>query len=285
MELRDYFNIFKTQISEYNLIPENSFVFILNSGGKDSTAMSFLLREYARKRSDLELEYFNVVFPQMVFGNNKDEINKKVRHIEKYFKPFESIIAQRSYEELEKADKPCFVCKEVRREIIAEVIDNKKKDNIIIATGHNNYDLLAYFIELFGIGDKELIEKGINYDKLRNITISDAQLEHFSRFFPKLEIDSGITLIKPMLVFNRLEINDILKKAGILAIPCNCPYASERPKRNLFKLLRNVPKEKVWSLVSHDTFKEMLSVLKEKAENFDESLEKVKQMDYSELLL
>jgi len=285
MDLNDYLKIFEKHISRYDLIPENAFVFVLDSGGKDSGAMSYLFREYAKKRPDLELEYINVVFPQMVFGSNIEEINNKIMRISKEFAPFKSRIPETSYEMLEKTDNPCLLCKQVRRRAIAEIVAKKGGDSIIIATGHNNYDLLAYFIEFFSISPNELVGRGLDYDNLSNIIIRDDDLEHFSRFFPKLELNSGIILIKPMLVFNRLEINNILKRAGIPAILCNCPYANHRPKRNLFKLLRNAPLDRVKDLVTHDTFKKMLSVLKEKAGNFDEAFGKVKQMDYSELLL
>ncbi|KYK25758.1 hypothetical protein AYK26_01965 [Euryarchaeota archaeon SM23-78] len=285
MKLKNYIRLFKEKISEYKLIHKNSFLFVLDSGGKDSSAMSYLFKEYSKNKPELRIEYLNVVFPQMVFGKGREKIKEKAVKIGKDLSPFESRIAETDHEELGRTNNPCLLCKEVRRKIIAEMIATKKKNNITIATGHNNYDLLAYFIELFGISYKELVEKGIDYNNLKKITISDEHLEHFSRFFPKLELNSGITLIKPMLVFSRLEVEDILKQTNIPGFLEHCPYATERPKRNLFNFLAKQPEDKVKKLVDHDTHKKMLEVLKEKVDNFDEAFEKVKKMEYSELIL
>ena len=285
MNLSEYLELFKKQLFEHDLLGENSLVVVLNSGGKDSCAMSYLFREYAKEKLGLRLEYLNIVFPQMVFGSSTEEISDKIRGISEVFNPFKSVIPKTSYDKLGKTDNPCLLCKQVRRKAIAKIIASKEEENIIIATGHNNYDLLAYFIELFSISPNELVKRGLDYENLNSISIKDSDLEHFSRFFPKLELNSGITLIKPMLVFNRLEINDILKKAGVPTLICNCPYASHRPKRNLFRLLRKAPLERVKELVTHNTYKNMISVLREKVQNFDKAFEEVKQKDYSELLL
>ena len=299
MELTNYQKVFEEYISECDLLPKNAQVYVLVSGGKDSTAMSYLFKEYAKKRKDLKLEFLNVVFPQMVFGKQKKEITAAIKKISKGLKNFTSKTAETSYEQLKLTTNPCLLCKQVRRKIIAETIakKNKKDNRIIIATAHNNYDLLAYFVEFFGISNKELAEKGIDYGQLHNIKFKDEQLEHFSHFFPKLELDSGVALIKPMLVFGRPEIEGMfcrmfnLKKpvftagCGVAGFLEPCPYAKERPKRVLFNFLKTLPEDKTKGLTNHDTFKKMLSVLKEKVENYDEALKKIKKTSYETLLL
>jgi tRNA(Ile)-lysidine synthase TilS/MesJ len=87
-----------------------------------------------------------------------------------------------------------------------------------------------------------------------------------------------------MLAFSRPEIEDILSKVGIPAFLEPCPYAKERPKRVLFKFLSTLPEGQIKNLTNHNTFKAMLSVLKEKVENYDEALKKIKETSYSELL-
>jgi tRNA(Ile)-lysidine synthase TilS/MesJ len=296
MDLNDYIKIFEGYVSKYELLPKNAYIYVLVSGGKDSMAMSSLFKEYAKKRKDLKLEYLNVVFPQMVFGKDKKEINATVQNISKGLKNFKSEVADTNYTKLGLVQYPCLLCKEVRRKIIADMIAKEKKKKIIIATAHNNYDLLAYFVEFFGINPKDLAEQGLNYEQLQKISLKDEQLEHFSHFFPKIELNAGITLIKPMLVFSRPEIEDMfcrmfnLKKpvftagCGVAGFLEPCPYAKERPKRVLFKFLSTFPAEQIKKLTMHDTFKEMLSVLKEKAENYEEAVEKVKKTNYEELL-
>jgi tRNA(Ile)-lysidine synthase TilS/MesJ len=296
MELIGYQKVFEDYVSEYNLLPKNSQVFALVSGGKDSTAMSYLFKKYANKRKDLKIECLNVVFPQMVFGKSKKEINDTVKKISKGLKKFTSRIAETSYNQLELTKNPCLLCKQVRRNIIAEIIAKEKKKNIIIATAHNNYDLLAYFAEFFSISNKELAEKGISYEQLHKISLKDEQLEHFSHFFPKLELDFGITLMHPMLRFSRLEIEDMfcrmfnLKKpvfttgCGIAGFLEPCSYAKERPKRVLFKFLSALPEGQIKNLTNHNTLNEMLTVLKDKVENYDEALGKIKKTNYEELL-
>jgi tRNA(Ile)-lysidine synthase TilS/MesJ len=284
MDLNYYIKVFEDYVSECELLPKNAYIYVLVSGGKDSMAMSSLFKGYAKKRKDLKLEYLNVVFPQMVFGKDKKDINATVQNISKGLKNFKSEAADTNYTKLGMVQYPCLLCKEVRRKIIADIIAKEKKNKIIIATAHNNYDLLAYFVEFFGINPKDLAEQGLNYEQLQKISLKDEQMEHFSHFFPKTELKSGVALIKPMLVFSRPEIEEILKKTGIPAYLEPCPYAKERPKRVLFKFLSTFPAGQIKNLTKRDTFKEMLSVLKEKAGNYDEALEKVKKTNYKELL-
>lgn len=285
MDLNDYIKVFEGYVSECELLPKNAYIYVLVSGGKDSMAMSSLFKEYAKKRKDLKLEYLNVVFPQMVFGKDKKDINATVQNISKGLKNFKSEAADTNYAKLGIVQHPCLLCKEVRRKIIADIIAKEKKKKIIIATAHNNYDLLAYFVEFFGINPKDLAEQGLNYEQLQKISLKDKQLEHFSHFFPKTNLKSGVALIKPMLVFSRPEIEEILKKTGIPNYLEPCPYAKERPKRVLFKFLKTLPEEKVKGLTHQDTFKKMISELKKKVKNYDESLDKVKKANYKGLLL
>jgi tRNA(Ile)-lysidine synthase TilS/MesJ len=296
MDLKEYLKVFEDYVSKHELLPRDASVYMLISGGKDSTAMSYLVKEYSKKRKDLKIEYLNVVFPQMVFGKDRKEINATVQNISKGLENFKSEAADTNYAKLGVVQHPCLLCKEVRRKIIADIIAKEKKNRIIIATAHNNYDLLAYFVEFFGINPKDLAEQGLNYGQLQKISLKDEQLEHFSHFFPKLELNSGVVLIKPMLIFSRLGIEDMFCKinhiskaefttgCGIAGFLEHCPYAKERPKRVLFKFLSTFPAGQIKSLTKHDTFKEMLSVLKEKAGNYDEALDKVKKANYKELL-
>lgn len=295
MELEDYQREFEAYVSEENLIPDKSFVFALVSGGKDSTVMSYLLKEYAKKKN-LKIEYLNVVFPQMVFGLTHKEIEATIEKISKGIKKFRSRVAETDYHELEQNQNPCLLCKQVRRKIISEMIAHEKKMNIIIATGHNNFDLLAYFAELFGTGYKKVAEEVIDYEHLSKTSIKDEHLEHFSHFFPKLNLSSGVALVKPMLIFSRMEVEDMFCKINNLAKPeftpgCGiagfldqCPYAKERPKRILFKYLSKFPKEHLDILTNRDSYKQMLDALKEKVENYDEALAKLKKTKYEELL-
>jgi len=296
MKLEEYQKAFEAYISEENLFPNNSLVFVLVSGGKDSVVMAHMLKEYAKKRKGLKLEYLNVVFPQMVFGLTHKEINSTIDKISRGLKKFKSRVAETSYGELEQAQSACLVCKQVRRKIIAEMIAREKKKQIVIATGHNSYDLIAYFTELFNTSYKEVAEEGIGYEHLRKINIKDEHLEHFSHFFPRLELDSGVALVKPMLIFNRNEIEDLFCKVNNINIPPfksekdipglldHCPYAKERPKRVMFEYLGKFPDEHIEKLAHHDTYKQMLDALKKKAENYEEALAKVKKTSYEELL-
>jgi tRNA(Ile)-lysidine synthase TilS/MesJ len=305
MKLSDYQKVFEEYVSENNLLPKKACVYVLVSGGKDSAVMSQLIKELAMQRKDLEIKYLNVVFPQMVFGTDKKKIDGTVKSIGKGLKPFKSVIAGTDYSKLEVAPSACLLCKQVRRKIISDIIeqenrkDKKKngKKNIIIATGHNNYDLLAYAIEFFSLNPKELVEKGINYRQLHNIKLRDEQLEHFSHFFPRLELESGVILIKPMLIFNRLEVEEMFcsitnqKKisfkagCGIAGYLEACPYAKERPKRVLFNYLKTLPENEIKDLTNRGTYKEMLNALKQKTDNYNEALKKIKNTTYSELLM
>ena len=184
----------------------------------------------------------------------------------------------------------------MRRKIIAEMIAHEKKQNMVIATGHNSYDLLAYFTEFIGTGYRQVAEEGLNYEHLHKINIKDEQLEHFSHFFPKLELNSGVALVKPMLIFNRLEVEDMfciinnIRKpeftagCGIAGFLDNCLYAKQRPKRIMFEYLSKFPKEHLEKLTTHYTYKEMLDVLKEKVDNYKEAFNKIKNAKYEDLL-
>ena len=99
MELKDYQKVFEEYVSKENLFPNKANVFVLVSGGKDSTVMSYMLREYGKKRRDLNIDYLNVVFPQMVFGLTNKEIKATINKIGKGLKRFKSRVAETDYDE------------------------------------------------------------------------------------------------------------------------------------------------------------------------------------------
>jgi hypothetical protein len=186
------------------------------------------------------------------------------------------------------------LCKQVRRKIIADALKPRKGNRLVIATGHNSLDLVAYFTEFFNIPYSSLKANELDFKSLKKISLDEEHLEHFSHFLPKLELSSGIMLIKPMLPFSRKQVEEMFAKIQGMSSPnftsgCGvaghlerCPYAKERHKRVLFSYLSNFPDDKVKAA---DTgYCQMLDIMKKKIINYDEALEKVKRTDYQELL-
>ena len=129
------------------------------------------------------------------------------------------------------------------------------------------------------------MQKGIKFKSLKRLKIKGENIEHFSRFFPKISFNSGVTLITPFLPFNRLQVFDIMNIKNIKPHLEPCQYAEHRPKRELFKQLHELPTEeenKIYEIYTLDRLKEEF---KNHTKNYEEGMVELKKQDYSSFLL
>lgn len=246
-----YLGMLEKHVKRYDLF-EADEVYVLYSGGKDSTAMRVLLEKYARKHKKPEFRYLNARFPQDVYRDDCPDFCRSAR-------------VKESYKVLDREKNPCLLCKRIRRKYIKQMV----KRPAAIATGHNTNDLIAYFVEFFDIEPEDIGKR------LQKIMLSEKHLEHFSRFFPKLRLNSGDVIIRPMLPFSRIDIRKIIGRRKVIATTCR--FESFRPKRQVFKRLTR-------SIMQKYSPEQLLTRLKNHVTNFESAYKEVLRKDYSSLI-
>lgn len=279
--LQAHLERFSAYAEEHELFPKGKDIIVLASGGKDSNAMVVLLEEYRKTRPSLKVSYLNVLFPQDLYG--EDLIGRQGLIAER-LEHFTSVVPSVARDALLKEEEPCQRCKDIRTAEIAAFLKDKDPQKLVILTGHTNDDLLAYFIELFSISFKEVITD-INFERLKDLTLTQEQYEHYSRFLPKIEFASGVTLGKPLLSFTRRDVLDILSIAGIQRHATRCIFACKRPKRNLFEILDFLNKEEAEELYRKYSTERLAQELSRHAANGKEALEHIEKQDYRTFLL
>ncbi|MBD3209168.1 hypothetical protein GF367_01990 [Candidatus Woesearchaeota archaeon] len=281
-KLKTYTKKFETFIKQHGLFPEKKDYYALISGGKDSSALIILLEEYKKKHQNFQCTYLNIAFPQDLYG---EDIIQKQTDVGKGLKNFTSIIPAQARNILLKEQEPCLKCKEIRCDEIANYLKKKDLTNTVIITGHTNDDLIAYFTELFGLDIRTVLDT-IDYERLKRIILRDNQLEHFSRFFPKLTLQNGITLVKPLLSFTTRDIKDLFKLTNTdKRLVTSCIFSCRRPKRNLFQVLDYLPPKEAQPIYRHHTYTKLNEQLKKHVLNYDDATKHLKEYDYKELLL
>lgn len=279
-ELQKHTDKFARYVEQEQLISPKKKIIVLVSGGKDSNALITLLEEY-RKQHELNIHYLNVMFPQDLFG--KDLIVRQ-QLIGEGLKNYTSVIPEEQEKVLAKTSEPCRLCKDIREREIGRILEKENKEDLIIMTGHTQDDIYAYFAEITGMHLRAAINTP-DYHNIQPINICLEHLEHLSRFFPKLTLHEGTTLIKPLLGFNNKEIEDILRITNKQKHTTCCMYYCNRPKRNLFHIMKLLPEKERTHIHEETSTKKLLRTIQEHAHNYEWAIDAIKQKPYKELLL
>jgi tRNA(Ile)-lysidine synthase TilS/MesJ len=204
----------------------NKLVWVLFSGGKDSS-LSLLLLHAASEAFGFRFEAHAGLFPHHRYTPSEIErigefwqergIQIKWHHVDM---PDNSLAT---------ADDPCAVCQEARKRLLNNVVQGNVTDlsKLVLVTAYTLSDLVSYSLEhLMGASYSNNDPKQIQKSRQRF-------LQTGQRFYPILKMDRGFTVYRPVLRFNSQGVIDILDKAGVPILSTRCKYAHFRPKRIL----------------------------------------------------
>lgn len=133
-------------IHKHNMTEDGDHILVSVSGGKDSLALLWLLRERL-KRIPIDYRITAVHVDPGFGGDNREQITGFFRERDFEYRIIDSDFGPRAHSP-ENRENPCFLCSRLRRkavfELAAELNCNK------IALGHHKDDLIeTFFINIF----------------------------------------------------------------------------------------------------------------------------------------
>jgi len=218
--------VFET-IEKFDLIEKNDKIFVALSGGKDSTATLFLLKEYAENYVNAEIVAFHINL-NFRYSDKIEEVVKEICKIAKV-----DLIVKNVKEygidilKISKIKKRpvCSVCGLIKRYLMNKVAKENRATKL--ATGHHMYDFLIFYF--------------------RNILTNN--FEWNFKILPKLKAytDKFVTKIRP-LIFVKPEENKYFCEKNKIPFLTICPYSmssdyigcyANKLSINIYELIRN----------------------------------------------
>ncbi len=226
LELKEYQEIrkkvFKT-IKKYGLISKNDRILIALSGGKDSSLLALLLKDYLENKLKKELDNnLLALYVDVGIKEHKYQMERAKLLCDFYNIPFKIIKANLVIDDLVKRNKKlnaCRICGIEKRHFFLKVAIEEKFNTI--ATGHNlNDEVETFLMNIFQNNYKAAKE---------NYIIKQTP------GLPKK--------IKPLYFVNEKEIKKLVLKIGLFKeIKKECPYSKESFRNFIRNFLKNAEK-------------------------------------------
>ncbi len=218
-------------IHSHDMIGDGDHVLVAVSGGKDSIAMLWLLRERLRR---IPISY-NITAVHVDLGFGPDTAGA----MEKFFKDYgfsyriiKTEIGPQAHGP-QNLENPCFLCSRLRKKVLFELADEMGAEKI--AVGHHKDDLIeTFFLNIFyGASISTLVPVqeffGGKIKIIRPLYLTDEGLiERYAKEMDWPEIDSGCPTSGSS---KRQQIKDILD--GLYR-------SNKKIKGNIFHALHNV---------------------------------------------
>lgn len=188
-------------IETYSMVDENANVCIALSGGKDSTTLLYILYLLTR--------YSHLNFNLSALHVKTDNYNTAMlgKFCSELGIPYyESLLRK---DERQNNDSPCYICSRIKRGAISEVL--KEKGIQTVAYGHHADDVAETFF------------------------MNIVQNRKFGSFSPVVSVEGAtMTMIRPMIYLEELEIRKIHTYFDLPLLEYTCPY-EDKNLRALYK--------------------------------------------------
>lgn len=219
-------------LRDHPVIGKDSELTICWSGGKDSTALLLLMADHAKLKK-LPLTVLMVPYPRATI--NEDGRKKTLQYWEN--QGVSVRVLDHNYPDPDNLPRHavCAKCKEVRRKVLAEqYFQSRDLRKMVIATGHNSWDLAAYLIEVTTI---RLASNSTSHDSGRY----HRYLEVMNKFLPVYPAKDGSTIIRPMLNLGDDDVLSVIRQKKppfpFSFVPNPCPWFEQRKRilQNYFR--------------------------------------------------
>ncbi len=217
--------VFRT-ISRWRLVERGDVVFVGLSGGKDSLAAAYFLKEFVDRRGiDAEIVGFHLDWDLEGSGIVRQTVQKQCEVLGIPLKLF-SVADEISLEELSRRDRRpiCSLCGTIKRYLLNRV--PRQMGATKLATGHHADDYIVFFFKNF---------LGRNF-------------EWISKFKPLLRGDhpKQLTRIRPLMEIGSVETEFVCKELGLPYLAQEvCPYVSlkrrlDRKRRRWYETIYEI---------------------------------------------
>jgi tRNA(Ile)-lysidine synthase TilS/MesJ len=206
-------------------LSDKNVLMLFSGGGDSSLAMDFLLR--AKKEFGFDFKAHAVACPVHRYPD------KEKKRIKSYWdKRGVNIIWHKMIETdeyLENAPNPCVACQKLRKKLLKSSLTNSIEDwsRLFIIINHSLWDVVSYSLEYMLSGLFSNSDHQVN-SKSNKRFIQTAQ-----RFYPLLKMKEGYTVFRPLIKYNSVDIQKLIKQADIPTLSIPCKFKEFRPKRIL----------------------------------------------------
>ncbi|MBA4394040.1 MAG: tRNA 2-thiocytidine(32) synthetase TtcA [Desulfobacca sp.] len=198
--------LFGKAIREYDLIQAGDRLAVALSGGKDSMALLYMLKERL-KWIPIRYELLAVHLDMGFEGAQPQAIEQSCREMGVPFHFEQTDYGLRAHGS-ENKENPCFLCAWLRRKHLFQLAKTLKISKI--AFGHNQDDIIeTLLLNMFYSGG-------------------------LSTMLPKQVLfDGDLTLIRPLALLEEDRIKRFAERMGLLQIPNPCPSAQNSSRKEI----------------------------------------------------
>lgn len=203
-------------------------VFVLFSGGKDSSLSMHLLLEAGREFG-FSFEAHAGAFPVHRYTTSERE------RISAYWQGRGASILWHDVEQedasLENHANPCLLCQEIRRHKLNAVLKHTVKEwnRLVLVVSYTLWDVASYAAEYLLGGLFSKTDGDIPAEARKRFA------ETSQRFYPFLQMKEGYSVFRPLLRYNGCDVRKTVEDEGIPVLGIPCTFKDYRPKRLLEK--------------------------------------------------
>jgi len=220
-------------VSNFQMIGDGDRILVAVSGGQDSLALLWLLRE---RLTRIPINYdLKVVHVELGFGQNTGEKMEDFFNVNGFdYYIINTQFGERAHAK-ENKENPCFLCSRLRRKAIFEKAAELKCNKI--AFGHQKDDFIeTFFLNLFFAGSIDTIQ-------------------------PVQELFNGkLTIIRPFYLLNKNSIKRYTDEMGFPVIDNGCVTARSSKRMQTRSMLLDLYKtnKKIKGNIFHALMKHLL---------------------------
>jgi tRNA(Ile)-lysidine synthase TilS/MesJ len=199
-------------------------IFVLYSGGKDSSAILYLF-DQARREYEFTFQVHTGVFPHHRYPQSE------IDRLSSYWRArdirinWHQVAAPDAV--LADGNDPCRKCQEIRKKLLqgylSKTISNWQ--DVVLVISYSLWDLASYAIE--------------NVLHSQFTVPSETQggdqrfIETAQRFYSLLEMKDGYRIFRPLILYNDQDIKSLINDQSIPTLTIPCAHKDHRPKRIL----------------------------------------------------
>ncbi len=199
-------------------------IFVLYSGGKDSSALLHLFA-LARQEFNITFQVHAGAFPHHRYTQTE------IERLSNYWQTRDVNITWHAVpatdDMLSEVTDPCYKCQQTRKNLLQSYLlkTTTQWNKVVLVISYSLWDLVSYTIEH--------VLGGILAQSNESTDANQRFLETAQRFYPLLEMSEGYQIFRPLIRHNDPEIEALINatKIPILTIPC--AHKNHRPKRVL----------------------------------------------------